>query len=102
MDDRRTTGGGLLYWLSRRSWRFWIIVAALPILYVVSFGPACWIASYTGIGRRAIAIIYYPLIENMIFGPSPIAKSLHYWTHLFSAGQWEWFNDTPGQFDFVD
>jgi hypothetical protein len=37
---------GPLTWLSARTWRFWLFAAiALPVLYVASFGPACWLAS---------------------------------------------------------
>jgi len=44
MDGLSTKRGGPLYWLHRRSRRFWIgVVASLPLLYVVSFGPACWL-----------------------------------------------------------
>ncbi len=38
---------GPLLWLAGRSRRWWIVVAimlplSLPVLYVASFGPACW------------------------------------------------------------
>jgi hypothetical protein len=44
MDERRENRGGPIYWFVRRSRRFWIIAALLPVFYVLSFGPACWYA----------------------------------------------------------
>jgi hypothetical protein len=37
--------GGPLLWLAARSRRFWIMAMTLPMLYLASFGPACWISS---------------------------------------------------------
>lgn len=66
---------GPLYWLKRRSRRFWIIIVAmLPVLYVASFGPACWIYSHAGIRETPEA--YLPigwLIDN---APHSIAITL--------------------------
>jgi len=89
MEDRRTTRGGPLYWLGRRSKRFWIAVAAMPILYVASFGPACWIRSWCfqrsppyvagtpGPPEPVLSMAYMPLgwlIEN---APRPIDDALY-------------------------
>jgi hypothetical protein len=43
--------------------RLWIppVVISLAILYLVSFGPACWLNQRTGIGGPAIAIAYMPI-----------------------------------------
>jgi hypothetical protein len=45
MTEQPTNRGGPLYWLKRRSRRFWIVAATLPAVYIVRFGPACWISS---------------------------------------------------------
>lgn len=39
-DEQPTKRQGPLLWLSARSWRFWGVVALLPVLYVASSGPA--------------------------------------------------------------
>jgi len=63
MDERSKTRGGPLCWVGRRSKRFWIGVAAMPILYVASFGPACWIAGRTGVGDSTVSTMYAPLMK---------------------------------------
>jgi len=41
MREQQTSCGGPFYWLKRRSRRFWMITLALPVFYVMSFGPVC-------------------------------------------------------------
>jgi hypothetical protein len=48
MDERTTKRGGPLCWLGRRSRRFWIVIVALPVLYVLSSGPMVWLAVKMG------------------------------------------------------
>ena len=38
-------------------------VFGLPMLYAASFGPACWISSRTGIGSRAVSVVYQPILR---------------------------------------
>src|SRR5262245_35026374 len=42
---------------------FWATVAVVSVLllYSLSFGPACWINRWTGVGSRAMAIVYRPV-----------------------------------------
>jgi hypothetical protein len=58
----------------------WItaLLIGLPVLYLVSFGPACWITSVAGDGRT-IEVLYQPLLLQ--FG-------------------WEGF--CPSRWDFID
>ena len=37
----------------------------MMVVYLLSFGPACWIASWTGIGGRFLAHLYGPIIMTM-------------------------------------
>lgn len=48
---------------------FWceMAIAAL-LLYSLSFGPACWISSRTGIGKNVLPTIYRPLLAAMTVG----------------------------------
>lgn len=48
----------------RRSW-IWIVAAVLllPALYVLSFGPVCWINERTDAGSRWISALYAPIIR---------------------------------------
>ena len=83
MDEQEKTRGGPIYWLKRRSRRFWIIVAALlPIFYVASFGPACWLTSQAYIGGEQITwnrglIIYIPLARMILENPPPDSRFGH-------------------------
>jgi hypothetical protein len=46
----------------------WIVVLliGLPVLYVVAFGPACWLASYGYIEPDRIATLYKPVLSSGI------------------------------------
>jgi hypothetical protein len=62
MSDRPQKRRGPLLWLADRSRRFWIGVALVSVLYVASFGPACWfLASH----RRDVG----PPIAGRLFWP---------------------------------
>jgi hypothetical protein len=43
----------------------WIValLIGLPVLYVVSFGPACWITSHFVLEREPVNIAYRPLAK---------------------------------------
>lgn len=63
MAEQPTNHGGPLYWLGRRSGRFWIAVTVvLPVLYVASFPLACWMVSHRIICARLPAWMYRPIL----------------------------------------
>ena len=43
----------------------WIVapLIGLPVLYVVSFGPACWMGERMNAGVHAVSIVYRPIIR---------------------------------------
>jgi len=45
----------------------WIValLIGLPVLYVASFGPACWITSHADSGKSLIPVVYRPLLRLM-------------------------------------
>ena len=45
----------------------WIaaLLIGLPVLYVASFGPACWLSSRLGHGAGILPVIYRPIVRNM-------------------------------------
>jgi hypothetical protein len=49
----------------RERWAKWTLAAVVgvPVLYVAIFGPACWISSRTGIGSRAVSVVYQPMLR---------------------------------------
>src|SRR5262249_17503759 len=90
--------------------------------YPISFGPACWLASRTGIGAGTLPLIYRPIIGRMNPGGSyesncsydtvPPKWTLHYYPSgiisryaaLFAATGWRWRQsvDSKDQFDLDD
>jgi hypothetical protein len=49
----------------RERWAKWTLAAliGMPVCYVASIGPACWISSRTNFGGRAVASVYQPLMR---------------------------------------
>jgi hypothetical protein len=62
----------------------WIVVLliGLPMLYVVSFGPACWIADSGFIDFLRIRPFYRPLRRHIWHCPTPIVRTLCWWGNL--------------------
>jgi hypothetical protein len=68
----------------RERWAKWTLagVVGLPILYVLSFGPACWMTSQVYIGGEQIRwnralIIYIPLARMILENPPPDSRFGH-------------------------
>ncbi len=64
----------------------WIatLLVGLPVLYVASFGPVCWItASPPPFGRKPhrAMIVYWPL-GDVAMGKGPIGAALQWWIRL--------------------
>src|SRR5262245_28459002 len=72
MDERPTKRRGPMTWLAGRSRRFRIGLAMLPVLYVASFGPACWISSRLQPSGRFVSSAYSPIIPVMFQGPMSV------------------------------
>jgi hypothetical protein len=43
-----------------------VVLICLPLLYVASFGPACWLNQRYGFARPAISIFYRPVFMLLI------------------------------------
>lgn len=54
MDERAKKSDGA-FWTT--------VVVLLPVLYVASFGPACWMTSYVGADGAVVNRIYRPLMR---------------------------------------
>lgn len=75
------------------SWAFWTALAiALPIFYVVSFGPACWITSRLDFGVWALQVFYWPLTWAMRHNAT-IAVALAHYAQWGASDGWAWIND---------
>jgi hypothetical protein len=78
MSERPRRRRGPLLWLADRSRQFWIVTAlALPVAYLASFGPACWMSvrARSEPACRRIGEVYWPLLwigMNTAWGISPV------------------------------
>lgn len=48
----------------------------LPVFYVASFGPACWLADRHEIAWKPVWIAFHPLTEAAVRGPRFLANTL--------------------------
>jgi hypothetical protein len=76
---------GFTVWLAvrivnlRERWAEWLALALLA--YPISFGPACWIATRSGIGRGGVEVVYLPLFLCWANGPRPLSNAISWWMH---------------------
>lgn len=101
--------GAFCVWLAvriinrREHWAKWTLAAvvSLPVLYIASFGPACWLSPARhyplfGQPQRVAPGIYRPLGLLIKHGPSPIADALIWYAEagadhvLIPAGMATW------------
>jgi len=64
----------------KEGWVKWMLatVIGLPVLYVASFGPACWIVSRQGTEEGRIPRIYWPIGAAALRAPNFVLSS-HVW-----------------------
>lgn len=65
MDDRRKHGGLL---------RTAAVIIALPVLYVGSFIPACWISSWVQPSGEIVSRCYQPILRARFDLPMPVKR----------------------------
>ncbi|MFN0056514.1 MAG: hypothetical protein ACKV0T_30575 [Planctomycetales bacterium] len=89
MDESERKRLGPLLWIGRCSRRFRVMVAvlvAVPMLYVLSFGPACWLEDRTGWpSQHALTTVYSPIVSALLnqIPPIPLIRALDWYA---SAG----------------
>jgi len=74
---------------------FWATIALAAVLvgYPLSFGPACWISSRTGVGAEIVTAIYRPLIRR-----SPLQWFFSKYSQLAAHPGWCWSsNESQGK-----
>jgi hypothetical protein len=82
----------------RERWAKWTLTAliSVPVLYVASIGPACWISSRADCGARVMTIVYQPLLKMAadVSGDDGhitwIGEFLFSYSRLFTTGTWDW------------
>ena len=62
---------------NRRIWP-WImaLLIGLPVLYVASFGPACWIAGDNEFAISSILNVYYPILSAARFTRREVSEGV--------------------------
>ena len=75
----------------RERWAKWMLagVVALPILYVASFGPVCWITSRANVECHALGVCYQPLASAM-WRIESWGATLDAYSRLYAAPNWVW------------
>lgn len=71
----------------RERWAKWTLggLAALPLLYIGSFGPACWLVSRVEVFDGELPGIYTPV--GWLCWKSPLVKkAMHAWGRLGMSG----------------
>ena len=72
----------LLHKAKPGGWFWWTTLFAIPLLYVASFGPACWIVSRTVVGHAAFRLAYRPLDSIAWHGPYQVRQALQWYGDL--------------------
>ena len=88
-DDRKKPG--VAFWAT-------VALVGLPILYVLSFGPVCWITSRTNVGVDLLPKLYLPVIlvwdwDTPVVSPDrphPIHEAMWWYTRVGAGGDWQW------------
>lgn len=91
MDKPPTKRRGPLLWLANRSRRVWIVAALIgvPVLYLASFGPACWLVRRRTVRVQDFFTFYEPLLEIAEFDGYP-ALGTRVWGPYLARGL-EWY-----------
>jgi len=68
------------------------LLIGLPVLYVASFGPACWassrIGTRKGLAAGAVEFAYQPMLRLGVEGPDSISIWIQWWAKLRANPDW--------------
>ena len=73
----------------RERWAKRILAATLllPVLYVGSFGPACWLVGRRVLPESILTTAYRPCVFLALDGLAPVQNTLWWWTELCGDGR---------------
>lgn len=93
-----------------------VSILALAVLYVLSFGPACWITSRFGLGTKWMPVVYRPILHafpNDADPMSALSGNLHggiryeypegilsSYARFAAHNRWQWRRSA--EFDVID
>jgi hypothetical protein len=86
----------------KRTWP-WIValLISLPVVYLASFGPACWIAGRIPWMSQHLLVIYRPLDRAAWDLPDSVSESLDWYGALFlpdDQGLWTGMGNENGDY----
>jgi hypothetical protein len=62
----------------------------LPVLYVASFGPACWVTSHATVGIPVVNVVYLPMMWTYDVSPESGRKAIMWYSRIGAAEGWSW------------
>jgi len=65
----------------------WIaaMLVGLPVLYVASFGPACWMLSNDLVSYDHVNRVYRPLVQLAVHGPEGVQKPIRSYVRFWNG-----------------
>jgi len=74
----------------------WVVglCVGLPVLYVVSFGPACWITSRLNLPGDWLVVVYRPVTAVIELRSGLLCDAVQWYSFLGASKDWGWWFDT--------
>jgi hypothetical protein len=73
----------------RERWAKWTlvgVVVGLPMLYVASFGPVCWLVGRQWLSPECLASLYRPVVAPAKLGPDSISNVIWWYVEIDDYG----------------
>lgn len=58
------------------------VVIGLPVLYVASFAPACWLYDHGMVPEKTAIRLYRPLLRPIPYYPVPVVVAIRVWGNI--------------------
>lgn len=90
--------GAFCVWLAvrivnrRERWakRTLTVVVAAPALYVLGFGPTCWLVDRGFLAAKPAAVAYFPILKFIYFSNSSASKSIESYARIGNVCDHQW------------
>ncbi|MBI3863745.1 MAG: hypothetical protein HY290_17800 [Planctomycetia bacterium] len=76
----------------RERWakRMLTVVVGVPALYVLGFGPTCWLVDRGFLAARPAAVAYFPILKFIYFSDSSASKSIEWYARIGNICDHQW------------
>jgi hypothetical protein len=77
----------------------WIVAVliALPVLYIASFGPVCWVAASYRMNGDSLSSVYAPVFWTLNHGPSWLRNAADRYVHVGAGEHCGWIENSTGK-----